>query len=292
MSDFASAILSTPDAAQPSNMRMSAIPDVAITDFNATAPLQPGHPTAAQFGVGQLGVGQFGTQAPNRPAASFSPALELVQTAASAGVAAPSGPVSKDGSATTTEGLTAAPAHTQLEAETTAPGTRRSKTGVILGMVAAGMAALAAGVFVFLSPGNADSETSPETPVNAQAAELPAKPEPELVPPPGATSKANEPEPPNKITLKVETDPPGALLSKNGFQICDVTPCEVLADLNDQMELEAKKGNMKGTAKVLAQSDQTVTIRLVAPAAPKPKPKPGTLCEVEVDGLKILRPCK
>ena len=59
------------------------------------------------------------------------------------------------------------------------------------------------------------------------------------------------------------------------------------------MQLLAKKGRAKGSTKVLAQKDQTVKIKLVAPrvAAPRPPPKPR-LCEVEVDGIKILRPCK
>ena len=63
------------------------------------------------------------------------------------------------------------------------------------------------------------------------------------------------------------------------------------------MVLEANKGPMKGEAKVLAAKDQTVTISLKAPVrrapAPAPRPQPAAkkMCEVDVGGLKILRPC-
>jgi hypothetical protein len=44
---------------------------------------------------------------------------------------------------------------------------------------------------------------------------------------------------------------------------------------------------------VLAQRDQKVTIKLLAaPIAAPSKPATARLCEVEVDGLKILRACK
>ncbi len=88
------------------------------------------------------------------------------------------------------------------------------------------------------------------------------------------------------VKLEVTTDPPGATLTKNGFQVCDATPCEVIADLNETLELEAAKGALKGKTRVLAQRDQKVAMKLVGPGKP-----PKRLCEVEVDGLKILRPC-
>jgi serine/threonine protein kinase len=88
------------------------------------------------------------------------------------------------------------------------------------------------------------------------------------------------------VKLEVTTDPPGATLTKNGFQVCDATPCDVIADLNETLELEAAKGALKGKTRVLAQRDQKVTMKLVGKGKP-----PKRLCEVEVDGLKILRPC-
>jgi len=90
------------------------------------------------------------------------------------------------------------------------------------------------------------------------------------------------------VKLEVITDPPGATLMKNGFQVCDATPCEVTATVNETLELSGEKGPLKGKAKVLAQKDQKVTIKLAAPVAAPPKQR---MCEVEIDGLKILRPC-
>jgi hypothetical protein len=89
------------------------------------------------------------------------------------------------------------------------------------------------------------------------------------------------------VTLDVTTQPPGATLTKNGFQVCDQTPCQVLATPNETLELEAAKGALRAKARVLAQRDQKVAMKLVGQARPRAR-----LCEVEVDGLKILRPCQ
>ena len=99
--------------------------------------------------------------------------------------------------------------------------------------------------------------------------------------------------PTSGVRLDVSSEPSGATLLKNGFQVCDATPCEVLAAPAETLEFQAVKGSLKGTAKVLAQRDQKVTIKLVGPSngAP-PKPAAQRMCEVEVDGLKILRACK
>ncbi len=82
-------------------------------------------------------------------------------------------------------------------------------------------------------------------------------------------------------------------MSKDGFEVCEATPCEVLAAPNETFTLEAKKGAMKGSSKVLAQKDRTIKIKLTRPRVRRPPPSGGQkLCEVDVDGLKILRPCK
>jgi hypothetical protein len=111
--------------------------------------------------------------------------------------------------------------------------------------------------------------------------------------PPPKTTSVESVTPGPGIHLAVSSEPSGAILLKNGFQVCDSTPCEVLAAPAETVEFQALKGALKGTAKVLAQRDQKVSIKLVgaAPAA-GPKPAPERLCEVEVDGLKILRACK
>jgi eukaryotic-like serine/threonine-protein kinase len=100
----------------------------------------------------------------------------------------------------------------------------------------------------------------------------------------------------SQVTLSVSTEPSGALLFKGGFQVCDATPCTLTVASGEGMELEGRKGTFKGTLRVLAQRDQSVNIVLL-PAPPAfRRPAKGSaskskLCEVVVDGLKILRPC-
>jgi len=126
-----------------------------------------------------------------------------------------------------------------------------------------------------------------ELPVAAPVAAEPPPVTPSAAPP--ATSAAvSSPPPANAVKLEVVTDPPGATLMKNGFQVCDATPCEVTASVNETLELAGEKGPLKGKAKVLAQKDQRVSIKLAAPVNAPPKAR---MCEVEIDGLKILRPC-
>ena len=99
-----------------------------------------------------------------------------------------------------------------------------------------------------------------------------------------------------QVTLTASTEPPGAVLFKDGFQVCDSTPCTITVNVREAMELEGRKGSFKGVLKVLAQRDQSVNIVLI-PAPPivrRPANSSSTkskLCEVVVDGLKILRPC-
>ncbi|MGC4069644.1 MAG: serine/threonine-protein kinase [Polyangiaceae bacterium] len=101
--------------------------------------------------------------------------------------------------------------------------------------------------------------------------------------------------PPNPpVVLTIQTNLPGATLSKDGFQVCDQTPCTIEVERGAAVELVAAKSGARGSAKVLAQKDQSVTINLAYPKSPaksKDGGKPG-LCEVTVDGLKILRPCQ
>jgi serine/threonine-protein kinase len=179
------------------------------------------------------------------------------------------------------------------EAGTVAPSSSRSF--VVLGVVALALAA--GGGFFFLTQGKGEpaAAVAPEAPA-------PASPPSVAAPPPVVpVAAAPLPAPSASVTaasvvrLAVSTEPAGATLFKDGFQVCDSTPCEVTAAPNETLELEAVKGPAKGKAKVLAQRDQNVSIKLASAAAnPKPsdKPKAERLCEVEVDGIKILRPCK
>jgi hypothetical protein len=110
------------------------------------------------------------------------------------------------------------------------------------------------------------------------------------------------------IVLHVVTDPPGALVKKGGFQVCDASPCDVIANPNEALDLSAEKGDQRAAAKVLAQREQTVTMKLSksTAAAGGGGKSPGTttgagggrnvapvpMCEVVEGDLKILRPCK
>jgi hypothetical protein len=179
-------------------------------------------------------------------------------------------------------------AETQLggEASTRPPAKSSNASAIVFGVL--GVLALAGGAAAFVLRGSA-AASAPE-PVKAKAA-MPAPPA--VSPEPPAQASVTPPVPsaapaPSGVRLEVVTDPPGVTLLKNGFQVCDATPCEVTAAVNETLELSAEKGPLKGKAKVLAQNDQKVTIKLVAPVA---APKQQRMCEVEVDGLKILRPC-
>jgi serine/threonine protein kinase len=92
------------------------------------------------------------------------------------------------------------------------------------------------------------------------------------------------------IRLSIVTEPAGAVVHKDGFQICDASPCELRVGAGAAVTLVARKGALTGQAKVLAHKDQTVAIALRAPAKKAAAEK--KLCEVTVDGLKILRPCE
>ena len=184
-------------------------------------------------------------------------------------------------------------AETQLggEAATRPPTKSGNGAVVVLGLLVVLVAGGGAAAFFLRDRGTTPIAASvqakaPEPPVAASVTPEP----PPVVPPvaPPATSVAVPPPPANSVKLEVVTDPPGATLMKNGFQVCDATPCEVTASVNETLELSGEKGRLLGKAKVLAQKDQRVTIKLTAPVVAAPRAR---MCEVEIDGLKILRPC-
>jgi len=188
----------------------------------------------------------------------------------------------------------AARAETLIGAEAnTQPHAPRSKGGWVAALVAG--VALAGGGVWLMTHRTESTRPTPET--RAALAATPvataplSTPVPEVTAAPSASGAAVPPT--AAIHLAVVSEPSGAILLKNGFQVCDATPCEVLATAAETVEFRAVKGALKGTAKVLAQRDQKVTIKLLgAAAATPPKPSAPRMCEVEVDGLKILRACK
>ncbi|HVJ15341.1 MAG TPA: serine/threonine-protein kinase [Polyangiaceae bacterium] len=268
MNELAQAITATPEGSGMGRPSLVGMP----MEVGGYASVSPGAPTAAQFHQqSTLGPvvqgGATGMQSGGYDAQSAGTAHTIL---------ANTGGVTQAGTASTV-----------------VPS--KSNTGLVVALVGGALAlAAAAGGFMMLKGRTTEPEAA------ARIEPPPAPPPPPVVAPP-PTSAETTPTPsaapaPSAVVspatgfrLDVVTDPPGATLTKNGFQVCDQTPCEVTAAPNETLELEAKKGALKGTAKVLAQRDQRVSIKLAgaakAPAGPR-------MCEVEVDGLKILRPCQ
>lgn len=181
-------------------------------------------------------------------------------------------------------------AHTYLEATgpTRAPEEKKSKLGLVIGLMVLLLGGAAAAVFVIRA------QASPDAPAAEPTASVAQLPTPPSAPAPRESASVAPPEPakPEKFTLKITTEPEGAIVKKGDFQVCPKTPCDILAEPNEQLELSANKGAMKGSEKVLAQKDgQSVVIKLKGPAVQRPTNTAPRMCEVEVDGLKILRPC-
>src|SRR5450432_2557229 len=271
MLEFAQAITGTPDAAALGyRPTISSVAEHSMSFL----PHAPGSPTAQQF----MPTGQNPNPAPTPDPSRGAETLAK-------------------------HGPDLARAETQLGAEAiTRPPAPRSRGG--LAASAVGLVVLAGGGALFMAKRGASPTPTPEVSatVEAKAALAPVvATAPAATPPPtasGEPAKSGEVTatvaPTSAIRLDVSSDPTGATLSKNGFQVCDSTPCEVLATPNETLEFEASKGALKGSAKVLAQRDQKVTIKLGGAAPAKHTDSSGTprMCEVEVDGLKILRPCK
>jgi hypothetical protein len=166
------------------------------------------------------------------------------------------------------------------------------------GVILAVALAAAAGGALWVKRGAAPVAKEPTTaepppaPLTVSAAPVPPPVVVHDTPPPAPSVS-----PAAAIRVSVVTEPAGATLSKDGFQVCDQTPCEVTAAPNETFELTAVKGALRGVAKVLAQRDQRVSIRLTgsAPrassAAPPPLSSGKPQCEVMVGDLKILRDC-
>jgi serine/threonine-protein kinase len=191
----------------------------------------------------------------------------------------------KDTEAVRAETLVGAEANTR-------PHTARSKGGLVAALLA--LVALGGAGAWFAAHRGGSTRPTPET-ASALAATPLAPPPASVLPAPSASAAAVEAtvSPASGIQLDVSSEPSGAILLKNGFQVCDATPCRVQATPAETVEFQAVKGSLRGSAKVLAQRDQKVAIKLLAaPVSAPAKPAKQRLCEVEVDGLKILRACK
>lgn len=265
----------------------------------------PGPQTSAQFAPGQAAPNPLGSEPPR---ASHTPPTAMSPGVAQAGGAPPMttpamatpGQLAADGQAAygqaspaVTIGHVEQPdeadrlsrAHTYLEATGPALEAKKSKLGVAVGVGVSLLAVAAAAVIVVRSQSVVDEPVAEP----AAPSSLPAPPSAPAEP---ASAAPSEPAAPSKLTIKVVTDPPGAVVKKGDFQICSATPCDILAEPDEELELNAEKGKLKGTVKVIAQRDgQKVVVALKAPVVVR-QPTAPRMCEVEVDGLKILRPCK
>lgn len=280
MAEVSAALLSTPEAQGLSGS--GEMPMSMLHPGSLTAPvLGSGHVTSAQFHQ-PSSAATASTVPPVQPATSVKPASHTLEAATTSGqkpkksnlvgivagvlgvgVLAGGGALAmmwpKLFPAEGAELTNNPPATSEPESTVTVQPEASSATTALAPSTAAPPAASAA------------SSVEPTT-----AASGPA------VAPVGATSK---------VRLTLETTPTGAKVSKGGFQVCDATPCEIEVDTGEAVELSADLNGRKGSAKVLAQQDQTVTIALKAPK-PTP-PKEQKLCEVPgPGGLKIFRPCQ
>jgi hypothetical protein len=267
MLEFAQAITNTPDAAALGYRQLQS----SMAEHSMSyLPHTPGNPTHQQFAPSTPPPPPLGVQtpAPGRPAST-----------------------GQDTAAARAETLIGAEANTR-------PPPAKSKGGGIA-VAAIAVLALGTGGAWFAAKRNATTSAAPETSVALAAKPPAATPSGSTTVVAASAEPAKSAEgtatvaPTSAIRLDVSSEPSGATLLKNGFQVCDATPCEVLATPNETLEFQAAKGSLKGSVKVLAQRDQKVTIKLAAPSAPAPvKHDAQRMCEVEVDGLKILRACR
>ena len=265
MNDFSAALLLTPEGAR----------------FGSIRPPQAALPQPGAAAGGPI-------QVPDFPPSSPVPQISLAE-------------LQKDASPTLVAGTPPPPdsgarAQTQLGAEALGPASFRPRRR--WGLAAATLLLLGGGAVAAVLFGPelraGAVSTRPEPPLRRS----PQAPEPAPAPQVEAPAAAPQPAPPAsaiapQVVLHVRTTPPAALLLKNGFQVCDSTPCDLNVAADETVVLEARRGTLRGGAKVIAQREQSVIIQLTNPAPSRAASTASKerLCEVEVDGLKILRPC-
>jgi len=279
MGDLTLAILSTPEGApfvRPSHGSTS--------DGRASSYPAPGVPTVAYFASP---AGTLAATLPGAPPGAQSTAVFGTPGAQATAVFGTPGAATGRTTPLAAEAPTAAPARPRRF------GLLLAALGVVtVGLGVGGYAAYTRASSAAVTGGEPARERSPAPekqpaavaapPVEAVAAPTTFVAETTVLPVTAA---------PLEITLHVVTDPPAASLSKGGFEVCAATPCDVLVRRNEGVALEAHKGALRGLLKIMPQQEQTVTIPLVAPTIRPRAPAGPRMCEVEVDGLKILRAC-
>jgi hypothetical protein len=260
MGELVTALLATPEG-EPFARLQGSLMDARLSSF---PPAGPGQPTAAQFSSGRVAT---------------APAVEPVQSVT---MIAPISGTQSLGTPQTAADRNPTPLGAQ--SRTVSPTTPPSR-GVLFGSAFVGL--LLVGGVAYAVLGREKPRERAKTPATLSP-EPSAPAAPASATPTATTEVTPVPTPAAEVTLHVTTEPAGAALSKGGFQVCAATPCDVVVPRLADVELEAKFKNLKGQAKIMAQQDQAVAIPLVAVVVKKAQPR---LCEVDVGGLKILRPC-
>ncbi|HVU03356.1 MAG TPA: protein kinase [Polyangiaceae bacterium] len=267
MSEFSNALLGTPEGAGFGRTTQASFGDARASAY----PPAPGAATAGQFGTPQNAIGTLASPAQTAPGTTGPQGGTIGRTATPIGQSATVGPAQHG------------------------PG-----TGLVLGSLGLVAVLGVGGVFGYMhlrAQPAPTTDVAPPVPTATATAVPDPRPTPtiaaaaaapagsvgttEVAPVTGATS--------NEVRLHIVTEPPGATVTKAGFQVCESTPCDFTANRNEGLDLVAQKGALRGSAKILPQHDQTVTIALAAPA-PRPKPT-ERMCEVEISGIKVIRPC-
>ncbi|MEN9577614.1 MAG: hypothetical protein RJA70_623 [Pseudomonadota bacterium] len=261
MGEFMAAVLATPEGNVVSHMG----------DYQPVSHFPP-PPTGTALSLGQHGAHPQGT------AAQFNIHAKNATRSAPTTVV----PVLQGAGSHTLDAATAA--------GTNPPRKRSSALGIGLGVVAVLIAGGAAAFVMVPKLNGQNLEGVPAPPTTEAPVVATTPPLPTPAPTPSATPVVAVAEVAAQVTLSIETTPAGALLQMDGAQVCAATPCELKVAPGETVDLRAQLGALRGVVKVNAQADQTVTIPLRAPA--KPKAQPSRLCEVDVGGLKVLRPCK
>jgi len=266
MRELAQALLATPEgSAVDPQARKSLIPSVTLAEFDSAA------------------------LASERDAAASEPLPLLPERAAPTQLASRGAPAHTGAEGDPDD---VARADTLVAQDPDVPAAKPKRVAWLFAGLA-GAAVLGVAVLRFFPGGTATASgnapasegVAPDTPASTPTAA--PSPAPVVSPVPAPTASAS-------VRIDVATIPEGAVLLKNGFQVCDTTPCEVLATPNESLELEARKGKLRGNAKVLAQRAQSVEIKLVATSTTrastgtKPPEKVWCYREVQQGDLKVL----
>jgi eukaryotic-like serine/threonine-protein kinase len=186
----------------------------------------------------------------------------------------------------------------------TPPSSGNRQRGLFLAVAVLGFAALAV-VAVIQIKKKTNSSRKITTRLVVESTHVEASTPPataSIVIPPESHSA---PTPKATVVIHIKTIPTGAVVRKDGFQVCDSTPCDIKVRQDEATELQATKGAWKGSDKLLAQREQNITIFLKRTSITTPPRNSGTigipaktvktaepkLCVRTNGDLKELYPC-